>query len=61
MLRELGLSTSSMVVLLVIGYFVIKWAVRNGIAEAYTKITGKETAEDKEARHILGIENESEM
>ena len=29
-------------------YFLIKWAVREGIKEAYHDITGKTTYEDKE-------------
>ena len=61
MLSELGISAGTLIVLMVILYFVIKWAVRNGIAEAYTIITGKETAEEKETRELLGLENESGM
>ncbi len=34
-------------------YFVIKWAVKNGIKEAYCAVTGKNTAED--------IQNEKEL
>ena len=34
-------------------YFVIKWAVKNGIKEAYSAITGKKTDED--------IQNEKEL
>ena len=34
-------------------YFVIKWAVKNGIKEAYSAITGKKTVED--------IQNEKEL
>ena len=34
-------------------YFVIKWAVKNGIKEAYRAITGKKTDED--------IQNEKEL
>ena len=34
-------------------YFVINWAVKNGIPEAYGAITGKNTAED--------IQNEKEL
>ena len=31
---------------LIILYFVIKWAVRDALIEAYRSITGKKTAED---------------
>ena len=34
-------------------YYVIKWAVRNGIKEAYRAITGEKTDED--------IQNEKEL
>ena len=61
MLSELGISAGTLIVLMVILYFVIKWAVRNGIAEAYTIITGKETSEEKETRELLGLENEGGM
>ena len=36
-------------------YFVIKWAVKNGIKEAYSAITGKKTDEDED------IQNEKEF
>ena len=42
-------------------YFVVKWAVKNGIKEAYKDITGKETAEDIETVEIckeLGLDAE---
>ena len=41
------------IVALIALYFVIKWAVKNGIKEAYTDITGKKSLED--------IENEKEL
>lgn len=41
------------VVALIALYFVIKWAVKNGIKEAYTDITGKPPAKD--------IQNEKEL
>ena len=43
------------VVALIALYFVIKWAVKNGIKEAYEDITGKKPAKDiqdeKELKH----------
>ena len=61
MLHELGISAGTAVVILVALYFVIKWAVKNGIAEAYSVITGKETAEEKEVREMLGLEKSEDM
>ncbi|MBQ8038277.1 MAG: hypothetical protein IJ274_00130 [Lachnospiraceae bacterium] len=46
MWEELGISGGTAIIVLIVLYFVIKWAVKNGIQEAYRNITGKETAED---------------
>ena len=34
------------IVALIALYFIIKWAVKNGIKEAYTDITGKKPVKD---------------
>ena len=52
MWNELGISGGTAIVILIALYFVIKWAVKNGIKEAYSAITGKKTDED--------IQNEKE-
>ena len=57
MLKELGISFGTAFFILIILYFVIKWAVKNGIKEAYQDITGKETFEEKEFKKIM---NQSE-
>ncbi|WP_420796386.1 DUF6019 family protein [Bifidobacterium stellenboschense] len=44
-----------MIVLLAL-YFIIKWAVKNGIKEAYRDITGKVTTEDIETEQICNEE-----
>ena len=41
MWNELGISGGTAIVILIALYFVIKWAVKNGIKEAYSAITGK--------------------
>ena len=61
MLQELGISASTVIIILVLLYFVVKWAVKNGIKEAYSDITGKETAEEKEVREIMGLEKTEEV
>ena len=53
MWNELGISGGTAIVILIALYFVIKWAVKNGIKEAYRAITGKKTDED--------IQNEKEL
>lgn len=53
MWNELGISGGTAIVILIALYFVIKWAVRNGIKEAYRAITGMKTDED--------IQNEEDL
>ena len=53
MWNELGLSGGTAIVILIALYFVIKWAVKNGIKEAYRAITGEKTNED--------LQNEKEL
>ena len=60
-MQELGISAGTAVIVLISLYFVIKWAVKNGITEAYRIITGRDTAEDKEIRELFGLEKEDEM
>ena len=43
---ELGISAGTAVLILIALYFVIKWAVKNGIKEAYSAITGKKANDD---------------
>ena len=45
--QELGISAGTAIVVLAALYFVIKWAVKNGMMEAYKKI------EEKRARDNL--------
>ena len=35
MFRELGISAGTAIIILIVLYFIIKWAVKNGIKEAY--------------------------
>lgn len=46
MWEELGISGGTAIIILIALYFIIKWAVKNGIKEAYEEITGKEIKED---------------
>ena len=41
MWNELGISGGTAIVILIALYFVIKWAVKNGIKEAYRDITAE--------------------
>ena len=53
MWNELGISGGTAILILIALYFVIKWAVKNGIKEAYRAITGEKTNED--------LQNEKEL
>lgn len=41
MWEELGISSGTAIIILIILYFVIKWSVKNGIKDAYRDITEK--------------------
>lgn len=64
MWNELGISGGTAIVILIALYFVIKWAVKNGMKEAYSAITGKKTDEDvkneKELKE-LGLDSENQQ
>ena len=53
MWNELGISGGTAILILIALYHVIKWAVKNGIKEAYRAITGEKTNED--------LQNEKEL
>lgn len=46
MWEELGISGGTAIIILIVLYFIIKLAVKNGIKEAYRSITDKRVAED---------------
>ncbi|MBQ4522929.1 MAG: hypothetical protein IJA10_08245 [Lachnospiraceae bacterium] len=48
MWEELGISGGTAIIVLIVLYFIIKNAVKNGIKQAYCDITGKETYEEKQ-------------
>ena len=61
MFEELEISFGTALIVLLALYFIVKWAVKNGIKEAYRDITGKVTIEDIEPEQIfdeLGIDKE---
>ena len=43
MWEELGISGGTAIIVLIVLYFVIKWAVKNGIKEAYRDIMNEKT------------------
>ena len=53
MWNELGISGGTAILILIALYYVIKWAVKNGIKEAYRAITGEKTNVD--------LQNEKEL
>ena len=59
MWEELGISGGTAIIILIALYFIVKWAVKNGVKEAYKDITGKKTAEDTEIETALGLDAEA--
>ena len=53
MWNELGISGGTAILILIALYYVIKWAVKNGIKEAYRAITGEKTNEDLQNEKVL--------
>ncbi len=46
MWEELGISGGTAIIILCVLYFVIKYAVKNGVTEAYEEISGKKIKDD---------------
>ena len=44
--EELGISGGTAIIVLIALYFIIKWAVKNGVKEAYEEITSTEIKDD---------------
>lgn len=53
MFEELGINGGTAIIVLIVLYFIIKYAVKNGIKQAFRDITGKETADDIETNRII--------
>lgn len=63
MWEELGISGGTAVIVLTAFYFIIQWAVKNGVKEAYIAVTRKETFEDvknEKERKKLELDSEDE-
>jgi hypothetical protein len=61
MLAELGISGGTAIIVLIVLYFIVKWAVKNGIKEAYEDITGKKPMEDIKLEKQLGLSDNEEL
>lgn len=46
MWEELGISGGTAIMVLIALYFIVKWAVKNGVKEAYEEISGKKVKDD---------------
>ena len=59
--QELGISAGTAIVVLAALYFVIKWAVKNGMMEAYKKIEEKRGRDNLKAdKTVSDLETENE-
>lgn len=45
MWQELGISSGTGIIVMIVLYFVVKWAVKNGVREAYEAIKSTATGE----------------
>lgn len=56
--EELGISGGTAIIILIALYFIIKWAVKNAVKEAYRSIKYSETYEKEQTEKISAeIEN----
>lgn len=53
MFKELGISGGTAIIILITLYFVIKYAVKNGVKQAFRDITGKDTFDDIEIQKLI--------
>ncbi len=60
MWEELGVSGGTAIIILISLYFIVKWAVKNGIKEAYKDITGNKPIGDIELERKLGLSDDEE-
>ncbi len=57
MWQELGISAGTAIIVLIVLYFVVKWAVKNGMLEAYKEIEKKKAQEALKAdKTIIDLE-----
>ena len=58
LLKELGISGGTAIILLIVSYWVIKGAVKNGVIAAFEEITGKDTLKKLlKAKYMNGEED----
>ena len=61
MWQELGISTGTAIIVLIALYFVVKWAVKNGMLEACKKIEEKRARDNLKAdKTVSDIKTEGE-
>ena len=61
MWQELGISMGTAIIVLIAFYFVVKWAVKNGMMEAYKKIEEKRARDNLKAdKTVSDIKTEGE-
>lgn len=58
MLKDLGIHGGTLIACLVMGYFVIKWAVKAAILEAHYEITGEKTEAEKNVEDMMKEDEE---
>lgn len=53
MLKDLGIHGGTLIACLVMGYFVIKWAVKAAIVEAHSEITGEKSEAEQMVEDMM--------
>ena len=53
MLKDLGINGGTLIACLIMGYFVIKWAVKAAILEAHYDITGEKSDEEMRVEEMM--------
>ena len=58
MLRQLGIGSGTFIMLMVAGYFVIKWAVRAALREVYYEVKGEKSPEELMVEEMMADDEE---
>ena len=58
MLRQLGIGSGTFIMLMVVGYFVIKWAVRAALREVYYELKGEKSPEEQMVEQMMQEDEE---
>lgn len=58
MLKQLGIGSGTFIMLMIVGFFVIKWAVRAALREVYYEIKGEKSPEELMVEQMMEDDEE---